>query len=135
MSTRSKATHYWPLGPVDLFVGKKIRALRKESSTRVTKLALASELSPAKIYRIEKGKRHLQPRELLLIACFFQIAPIRLFDGFEEEKPITSDHQSTEIFEAKIENNLSGEIFLLRIPKMDPTCQNNNADGVKKTRT
>jgi transcriptional regulator with XRE-family HTH domain len=74
---------FWPLGPVDLYVGKRLRSLRHKFGDTAECCATVMGISCEKLYRIETGKRHLQPGELILISTHYHIEPLYFFEGFE----------------------------------------------------
>jgi len=70
---------YFRLGPVDIFVGKKIKAIRKEIRQTAANFGERVNLTARQIYLIEAGRRHLQPQELLAICEYLDIIPISLY--------------------------------------------------------
>ena len=75
---------YWPLGPVDLYVGKRLRALRHRFGDTAACCATVMGISRDQLYQIETGKRHLQPGELILISTHYHIEPLYFYEGFEQ---------------------------------------------------
>ncbi len=73
-------TKFWPLDDIDVRVGNNIRFYRKNIG--ITRQSLSEELGLTihQIKKIENGKRHINPRELILLADFLCIEPLNLFD-------------------------------------------------------
>ncbi len=88
---------FWPLGPVDQYVGKRLRNLRNQCGHSVAHCAGVLGLSRDQFYQIEQGERHLQPGELIRISSFFYVEPMYFFDGFKSENEPAGNH-ATEPF-------------------------------------
>ena len=69
------ASHH-PLTAIDVFIGKKIKNIRKEIFQTAAEFGENFNLSARQIYMIEAGKRHLHPRELLAICEYLDVVPI-----------------------------------------------------------
>lgn len=78
---------YWPLGPVDRYVGQQLRALRISRGETALSCATIMGLSRHQLYQIEGGKRHLQPAELIRISAHYHIEPLYFFAGFKAVPP------------------------------------------------
>ena len=74
---------FWPLGPVDIYVGQRLRELRHKFGDTALCCATVMGISRDQLYQIESGKRHLQPIELILISTHYHIEPLYFFEGFE----------------------------------------------------
>ena len=75
---------FWPLGPVDIYVGQRLRELRHKFGDTALCCATVMGISRDQLYQIETGKRHLQPVELILISTHYHIEPLYFFEGFEQ---------------------------------------------------
>jgi len=80
--------HNWPLGPVDIHVGRKLRLLRQTRGEAAKKCADILGITCNQLCQIETGQRHLQPRELICISVYFCVEPMYFFIEFEESNII-----------------------------------------------
>jgi transcriptional regulator with XRE-family HTH domain len=76
----------WPLGPVDEFVGRRIREVRSLIDVSPNDLAGALGVSLNELDQIESGERHLFPREAVDAAQFLHVTPMFFFIGFTDVK-------------------------------------------------
>ena len=75
----------WPLGPVDLFVGRRISALRAILKIMPHQLAEAVGVTIDEMQAIEAGTRHLKPGEMMGAAQFLHVTPMFFFAGFDDQ--------------------------------------------------
>lgn len=65
--------------------GKFVRRKRLEKGITLNKFAIAAELDPAIISRIENGKQDTKLSVLAKIAKFYDLSPSELLSEFEKE--------------------------------------------------
>ena len=92
---------FWPLGPVDRYVGQRLRNLRHKFGDTALCCATVMGISRDQLYQIENGKRHLQPIELILISNHYHIEPLYFFEGFEQ-----SSHQPLPAIAPKMDSRV-----------------------------
>ncbi len=79
MKKRSFIDSTFPLGPTDIFIGGRVRAERLSLNMSATDFGAALGLTANQIYKIEAGKRHLYPNELIAMCDYLGLIPLAFF--------------------------------------------------------